>query len=152
MQSGEFVSVSPGTFTPPGVKGEIFLLGGICRDCGARFFPMHAACIRCFGSAIESVRLERAGTVNSFAVVRQAPRGYFGPVPYVLGHVELADGVRVIAQLIGKDVAAWKLGDAVAARAFELPSGREASPVVQCYGFGPLSGADRRDNAAYANE
>lgn len=126
------------TFTKPGLHGEISLIGSCCRDCGTRFFPQHASCINCFGHHLDSIELERVGKVNRFTIVRQAPTGYFGPVPYVIGNVILDDGVSVVSQLIGKNAEDWQRGDIVAAYALELPSGDGDAPTVQCYGFGPL--------------
>src|SRR5687768_11757979 len=81
--------------TQAGPNGEISLIGSHCRDCGGLSFPTRASCSRCFGHDLETVELTRLGRVERFTVVRQAPPGYFGPVPYVLGDVTLEDGVSV---------------------------------------------------------
>lgn len=134
-------SSTPRAFSEPGRRGEIHLLGHRCRDCSARFFPRRMSCIRCFGHNLDAVELHRIGKVLSFAIVRQAPSGYFGPVPYAIGNVALDDGVIVLSPLTGKSVEAWRCGDVVAAYALGVPT-REVDRSVTCYGFRPADPDD----------
>ena len=76
--------------------------------------------------------------MECFTVVRQAPRGYYGPVPYVIGNVALAGNVRILAQLIGKEPELWRCGDMVGACIFPLPRDPEGQSIALCYGFRPL--------------
>ncbi|HVB47733.1 MAG TPA: OB-fold domain-containing protein [Burkholderiales bacterium] len=132
--------VAAGAFTRPNDQGAIRLIGQRCRDCGARFFPGgRASCIRCYGAGLEAVELDDTGTVDCFTVVRQAPKGYHGPVPYVIGNVVLGGDVWVLAQLVGKDPEAWRCGEPVVACAFPLPRDAEHRGVALCYGFRPLA-------------
>ncbi len=130
--------------TQAGPGGEISLIGSLCRDCGSRSFPTRASCSRCFGHNLETVALTRLGCVERFTVVRQAPPGYFGPVPYVLGDVTLEDGVSVLANLAGKPVEAWRAGDLVAAYVLRLPTQRSGDAAADCYCFRPRSTADAK--------
>ena len=73
-----------------------------CRDCGTtRFYP-RALCPACLSSAIEWVRASGKGTVYTFTVTHQnqAP-GFREEVPYVLAVVELAEGVRMMTNVVG---------------------------------------------------
>lgn len=136
----------PGAFTPPGKRNDIHLVGQRCRACGARFFPGgRVSCASCYSSRLEETELTRLGTVDAFTIARQAPRGYYGPVPFAIGSVVLEDGASVICQLIGKDPEAWQCGERVASYAFVLPrnAGKDAESV--CYGFAPVAPDDLKE-------
>ena len=131
----------PESFTGPGPRDEINLLGQRCRDCGARAFPQRMSCVRCYGHNLDPIPLDRTGRVVTCAVVRQAPSGYHGPLPYVIGNVALDDGVVVISQLVGKPIDEWRAGDAVAACAVRLPVAQGDSTLT-VYGFRPAEQAE----------
>lgn len=76
------------------------LLGSVCRACSTRLFPARDFCPSCGSDDVEGgVPLATTGTVYSFTVVRQAPPGR--ETPYSLAYIDLADGVRVLAQVTG---------------------------------------------------
>lgn len=75
------------------------LVGSRCPGCGAHYFPQRRTCARCFGEDLERVALSGTGTVYTYTVVHQSTPEF--PVPYVLAYVDLAEGVRVPAQLSG---------------------------------------------------
>ncbi|MEH2498885.1 putative OB-fold protein [Bradyrhizobium sp. AZCC 1678] len=73
------------------------LITGRCRACGARSFPRADVCTECLSEDVEASRLRSEGTLYSFSVVHQAPKGW--NVPYALGYVDLPEGLRVLAHL-----------------------------------------------------
>lgn len=73
------------------------LIGGRCTKCGAVSFPRADVCTECLSDEIAETELAREGTLYSFSIVHQAPRGW--SVPYALGYVDLADDVRVLAHI-----------------------------------------------------
>ncbi len=73
------------------------LIAGHCRACGARSFPKGEVCTNCLSEDVEAIRLHSEGTLYSYSVVHQAPKGW--NVPYALGYVDLPEGVRVLAHL-----------------------------------------------------
>lgn len=112
-------------YTPPefertGAGDEAVLVGGRCTDCGATLFPVRQRCTSCFGQRMEKALIPGEGRVVSFTIVRQAPSGYYGPMPYVVGNVALRDGVSALCPLSGKDVDAWRTGDPVSAFALNV--------------------------------
>lgn len=78
---------------------RIWLRGGKCRSCGELSFPLAGICWHCRAEAMEPMRLSRNGKLYAFSVVHVAPKGW--RVPYVLGYVDLDDGIRVIGQIEG---------------------------------------------------
>jgi uncharacterized OB-fold protein len=128
--------------TEAGPRGEISLIGSRCLDCGSHSFPTRASCSRCFGHNLLPLELTRLGRVERCTIVRQAPQGYFGPVPYVLGDVTLEDGVSVLTNLVGKPVEAWRPGDPVAAYGLRLPTQRSGDAAAECFCFRPRTAED----------
>lgn len=94
------VSFRPGEFeVSPDGSGR--LLGSRCRTCGAHFFPIREACSGCLGTDLDKVRFSTTGTLYTFSVVRQSTPAF--EVPYVLGYVDLPEGVRIMSQISGCD-------------------------------------------------
>ena len=76
------------------------LAAGKCIACGALNFPKAPVCASCLSEEIAAVTLASTGTLYSFATVHQAPKNWV--VPYHLGYVDLADGIRVLAHIEGE--------------------------------------------------
>ncbi len=86
------------------------LLGSRCGSCALTMFPPREFCPGCreVGELRRAV-LDTRGHLHSFTIVRQAPAGM--EVPYVLAWVDLpADGVRVMATVVGVEPATVELG------------------------------------------
>ena len=79
---------------------EGVLIGAKCRDCGIHVFGPGTFCQSCTSADLESVELSPRGTLYSYTVVRVPSAGWPGPVPYVLGQVELREGPHVLAEVI----------------------------------------------------
>jgi|TARA_Y100000031_G_scaffold142529_1_gene172151 hypothetical protein len=92
---------------------EGVLLGFSCRECGSHVFGPATYCQGCTSNELEPVELSKRGTLYSYTVVRVPPPGWPGPVPYVLGQVELPEGPQVLAEVIDCPEAALRIGMAV---------------------------------------
>ena len=79
---------------------EGVLLGTRCQDCGIYVFGPATFCQGCTSSNLEPVELSQGGVLYSYTVVRVPPAGWPGPVPYLLGQVELVEGPQVLAEVI----------------------------------------------------
>jgi scaffold protein (connect acetoacetyl-CoA thiolase and HMG-CoA synthase) len=97
------------------------LLAGRCAACGELRFPATSLCAECGGERIESVALAGEGSLYTFSIVRMAPPGYGGKVPYAVGVVELPDGIRVTATILAEDLDRLAVGDAVTFELLTLP-------------------------------
>jgi uncharacterized OB-fold protein len=76
------------------------LRGSRCSACGTATFPIREFCAACNSDVLpEHVPLATDGTIYSYTVIHQAPAGR--KTPYALAYVDLADGVRVLAQVDG---------------------------------------------------
>ena len=126
-----------GATAPPVLPGILrldppALLAGRCGACGDLRFPATTLCACCGGERIESVALGAEGTLYTFSIVRMAPPGYEGEVPYAVGVVELPDGIRVEATIVAADLEALAVGDPVGFELLPVP-GPEAPLVSFAY-------------------
>lgn len=85
-----------------------------CAKCGRVRWPASFLCPECLSSEAESVVLPPEGTLYSY-VVMQKP---FHPdvadlVPYVVATVDLAEGVRIVTNLVDADLTQLRCGDPV---------------------------------------
>ena len=82
-----------------------------CRDCGAlRHYP-RALCPSCLSAETEWVRSSGRGTIYTFTVTHQnQAAGFRDEVPYVLAYVELAEGVRLLTNIVGCPSDAVRIG------------------------------------------
>jgi uncharacterized OB-fold protein len=107
-----------------------------CDACGGAQHPPRSICILCHATdALSFAASPGTGVVDTFTVVHRGPRPDVA-VPYVIARVRLDEGPIVITQLVGRDVEAWTIGDAVAVEWHDLDDGR-ALPV-----FAPGVGAE----------
>ena len=112
---------------------EGVLLGFRCRDCGICVFGPATFCQGCTSGNLEPVELSQRGTVYSYTVVRVPPPGWPGPVPYVLGQVELPEGPQVLGEIIDCLESDLKIGTPVelALRAVDAAGGDSAKVVYK---------------------
>ena len=79
---------------------EGVLLGLRCRECGVTVFGSGTFCQSCTSDKLEAIEFGQRGTLYSYTVVRVPSAGWPGPVPYILGQVELAEGPQVLAEVV----------------------------------------------------
>jgi hypothetical protein len=76
------------------------LLGRKCQDCGETFFGQPRFCLKCTSSNMEPVELSSQGVVTTYTIVRQAPPGWQGSVPYLLATVKLPEGPSIASEVV----------------------------------------------------
>lgn len=78
-------------------------LGARCGVCGKVFFPPRVVCDNCGRKSIGQMKgfqLKGTGTVHSFSVVHEPPRGFETQIPYIVGLIEMDEGVKLTAQIV----------------------------------------------------
>lgn len=83
-----------------------------CPADGHHEWTPQLACSVCLGDTLEWVPASGLGTIYSFSVVSRPQVPGF-EVPYVVAIVELAEGPRMLTQLVGSDASAVVIGAAV---------------------------------------
>lgn len=116
------------------------LVGGKCSNCGKMYYPIKKVCRVCGSRDFEETKLSDKGKLVSFTVIRSPPSGYEEYVPYVVGIVELDDGIRVISQIVDCDIKNVRTGMELES-AFRITSTDGTSGIVM-YGtkFRPIIG------------
>ncbi|MGW7431310.1 bifunctional MaoC family dehydratase N-terminal/OB-fold nucleic acid binding domain-containing protein [Streptomyces sp. NPDC054861] len=71
-----------------------------CTACAVLRFPWLPGCHACGSQEWDTVPAGGAGTVYSYVVMHHPPFPAFDP-PYAVGLVELAEGVRIVSNVIG---------------------------------------------------
>jgi len=82
--------------------------------CGTLHFMPRYLCPQCWSDKLEWVEASGTGTVHSFTVIRRAPTPSFAPhVPYVVALIDLEEGPRMMANVIGDTALSIAIGDRV---------------------------------------
>ena len=114
------------------------LMGTRCSDCDATYIPPRAICPACRGDALEWVELSGAGKLAAFTSIYVGPsamvaEGYDRNNPYVAGIVELNEGIKVSARILGMDArqpdVAW-IGKPLAVAFLDRGEGEQKSTVL----------------------
>lgn len=120
----------------PGVGAGGVLIGFECLDCQVKVFGPATFCQSCSSGKLEPVEFSTRGSLFSYTTVRVPPAGWPGPVPYILGEVELPEGPHVLAEIIG-----YQPSDLTIGRRMELTlqaiSGPEADQERAVYKWRP---------------
>jgi uncharacterized protein len=73
-----------------------------CKTCGRHRYPPGNRCPSCWSDQYEWIEAAGTGTVYSFTVMRRAYHpGLVDVLPYVVGVVELDEGVRLVTNIVG---------------------------------------------------
>jgi uncharacterized OB-fold protein len=139
--------IAPEVFTWPATDDHpVHLLGGRCEDCGTVVFPTARGCPRCGGTHMAGVELSRRGTLWTWTSQDFLPKApYAGPeteadfAGFLLGFVELPEGVRVVTRLVGMDRADVRIG--MDLELVIVPFNVDADGTeVLTYAFAPVGG------------
>lgn len=100
-------------FTPASFKqflNEKKLMGSHCTTCNRDFLPPRAICLNCHSDQLTWKEFSGMGKLAAFTSIFIVPTamieaGYGRDNPYLTGVVELEEGVRISAQILGLDPA-----------------------------------------------
>jgi uncharacterized OB-fold protein len=99
-----------------------------CSACGKHHFPPRYLCPRCWSDELEWTRSAGKGVVYSFTVMHRAPMPAFAQrVPYVVALIDLDEGPRMMAIILGDDALETTVGDRVSV-CFEERAGGSKLP------------------------
>lgn len=89
--------------------GEKKLMATRCKKCGTLWLPPRPICLKCYSDEMEWDEMKGKGKLVAFTVIGVGPwtmisEGYNRDNPYCSGVVELEEGCRMSAQILGVDV------------------------------------------------
>jgi len=131
------VPIREGLFDfPPSGNEPSHLIGSRCQKCGEAFFPRKIQCPKCSSREMEEIALSMKGKLYTYTVVHQAPPGYQGKTPYIVGKVQLPEGERILAPIVQAEPSELRIGmemELIIGKAFDDPEKGE----VLTYQFRP---------------
>jgi uncharacterized OB-fold protein len=72
-----------------------------CGECTSVQFPHRVVCTTCGSRDVSSFEATGKGTLYTYTVVHRAPAPDFQPyVPYIVAHVDLDEGPRIMTNLM----------------------------------------------------
>ncbi|MBC7781942.1 MAG: OB-fold domain-containing protein [Proteobacteria bacterium] len=80
-----------------GADGGARLCAAECESCGTRIFPSAAVCPSCNAERLRPLALSERGTLYAYSTVHVAPAIW--QTPYVIGYVDLPEGVRIFGKV-----------------------------------------------------
>jgi len=90
------------------------LLLKICRSCAHAHYPPRHLCPKCWSNHTDWIESSGSATVYSFTIMRRAPSPEFNNrVPYVVALLDLPEGPRMMANIVGDDALDVHIGDPV---------------------------------------
>jgi uncharacterized OB-fold protein len=103
-----------------------------CTSCGTLRHPWLPGCNACGGLDWDTVEASGEGTVYSYVVMHHPPFPAFDP-PYAVGLIELAEGVRIVSNVVGVPYDKVRIGLPVrlAFRRYDDEDGELVLPVFQ---------------------
>lgn len=138
METREKVVIREGLFyfSPSGIEPP-HLIGVQCGGCGQVFFPKRVQCPKCSSKEMKEIALSNRGKLYTYSVIHQAPPGYLGKVPYIVGKVDLPEGERVYAPIVQAEASQLRIGmemELIVGKAYDDPERGE----VLTYQFRPF--------------
>ncbi len=134
--------IAEGLFTWPAEPGH--LVGSRCGACATVVFPAQDGCPRCGEQGMARTDLARRGTLWTWTTQDFLPKApYAGPETeedfggYLVGYVELPDGVRVVTRIVGVDRADVEIGMELELTFVPFTTDPDGTEVV-AYAFGPV--------------
>jgi len=73
---------------------------GKCTRCGHLAFPPRLVCPVCGNREFAPHKLAETGKLLTYTIVRVAPGSFEDEAPYAVGIAQLADGVKLTAQVV----------------------------------------------------
>lgn len=104
-----------------------------CAVCGTLRYIPRELCPRCHSGDAEWLPISGYGEVYSYTIIHRAPTpAYQADVPYVIAHVTLAEGPRMISNLIDIAPEDVRIGIPVKITYFDIGEGKSL------FAFAPL--------------
>lgn len=72
-----------------------------CVDCGVPFFYPRTTCPHCLSDSLEWFDTSGRATLYSYTITHRPAPGFADDVPYAIAVVQLAEGPRMMANIVG---------------------------------------------------
>jgi uncharacterized protein len=120
FQADPFVAANPENLPFWQAAEEGRLLGKHCTDCGRHHWTPRCICPFCGSANTAWVPLSGRGSIHAFSTLRRASP------PYTVAYVELAEGPRMLTNLVDMAEAEMRIGAPVKVVFRRTADGRQA--------------------------
>lgn len=73
-----------------------------CSSCGAVMWPVKTRCDNCLQATVTWVQASGKATLYSFTLMHQLLHpGFASEIPYTIAQVDLAEGLRILTNVVG---------------------------------------------------
>ena len=135
--TGGIVPLKEGLFVlPESPDGRPQLLGVECPACHTRFATKRVICLECGHRGMDECRLSPFGTIQTFTIIHQTPKGSVMEAPYAIAQVQLDDGPIVATAIAGAALDSVRVGVPVEMAVHDVKTD-DAGRRVVAYVFRP---------------
>jgi uncharacterized OB-fold protein len=114
------------------------LEGRKCSDCGNLSFPPRLVCPKCKSRKTEPHEFRGKGSLYSYTIIYQAPDRFDQEAPYIVGLIDLKEGVRITAQLTDIQKEQIKIGMDLEMVIRQIYEDGPQGPILYGYKFRPV--------------
>jgi uncharacterized protein len=118
------------------------ILGNKCEKCGKEYFPPVAICRECRSAKFIDCEMPKTGSLVSYTQQKESVQGFEDQEPMVFGLLELANGVKMIAQIVDLPYDSLKEGIKLKAVFRRIKVDGDSGQIFYGYKFGPDRDAD----------
>jgi uncharacterized OB-fold protein len=86
------------------------LMAGKCQKCGKIHLPPRPLCDNCYGTEFQWMQVSGRGKLLTYTVIHVAPQQFQSLTPYIIGIVELENGLRIPGAIQGLTQEQMKIG------------------------------------------
>ena len=119
-------------------KQRYRLQGKKCKECGQLSFPPRMVCRNCKSRQSEPYEFKGLGTLYSYTTIFQAPDRFDQIVPYLVGLIDLEEGVRITAQLTDVQPEDVEIGIPLEMVIRQISEDGAKGPILYGYKFRPI--------------
>lgn len=91
------------------------ILGSKCQDCSAEYFPPVYKCRKCGSEKLADREMPKEGKILAYTISRDIVSGFEEQEPMIIALIELANGVRIVTQVVDTSIDQVTVGDKVKA-------------------------------------
>jgi len=100
-----------------------------CESCGHHIWYPRTWCPVCGSDDVRWTAVSGRGTVYAVTILHRAMRPWADAAPFVVAYVELAEGPRILTNVLTDDPADVRIGDEVEAVFVPLPDQPPDAPI-----------------------
>jgi uncharacterized OB-fold protein len=136
MQNSRW-SLEPTVLKVGSTKEGDVLIGSKCKICGRYFFPQRKRCGYCAEPTTEVLELSKEGMLSSYSLSTKKPKYSLIEPPYILGEVEIPEGILIYTVISTKSPGELKIGQRVKLDTVEIKKDEVGRSII-AYCFTPV--------------